>query len=88
LTTKWIEAGPLAEIGTKQAVSFVQDIVFHFGVPNSIITENDTQLIGEKFLDFCDHNNNWVNWAAFAHPYINGQVEHANGMILQGLMLT
>jgi hypothetical protein len=47
----------LAEISTKQVVSFVQDIVFHFGVPNSIITNNDTQLTGEKFQDLCDDNN-------------------------------
>jgi IS30 family transposase len=43
--TKWIEARPSAKIGSKQVVSFVQDIVFRFGVPNSIITDNDTQFI-------------------------------------------
>jgi hypothetical protein len=26
-----------------------------------------------------------VNWAAVAHPMTNGQVERANGMVLQGL---
>jgi hypothetical protein len=26
-----------------------------------------------------------VDWAAVAHPMTNGQVERANGMILQGL---
>jgi hypothetical protein len=26
-----------------------------------------------------------VGWAAMAHPMTNGQVERANGMILQGL---
>jgi hypothetical protein len=26
-----------------------------------------------------------VDWAAVAHPQTNGQVERANGMILQGL---
>jgi hypothetical protein len=26
-----------------------------------------------------------VDWAAVAHPMTNGQVEHANGMLLQGL---
>jgi hypothetical protein len=40
--TKWIKARPLAKIGSKKVVSFVQDIVFHFGVPNSIITNNST----------------------------------------------
>jgi hypothetical protein len=40
--TKWIEAKPLAKIGSKQAVDFIQDIIFHFGVPNSITTDNGT----------------------------------------------
>jgi hypothetical protein len=55
--TKWIEARHLAKIGCKQVVSVIQDIVFCFGVPNSIITGNGTQYTGEKFLNFCDNNN-------------------------------
>jgi hypothetical protein len=56
--TKWIEARLLAKIGSKQAVNFIQDIVFHFGVRNSIITNNGTHFTGEKFLDLCDNHNN------------------------------
>jgi hypothetical protein len=55
--TKWIKARPLAKIGSKQAINFVQDIIFCFGVQNSIITDNGTQFTREKFLDFCDDNN-------------------------------
>jgi hypothetical protein len=51
--TKWIEVRPLTKIGSKQAVTFVQDIVFHFGVPNSIITDNGNQCTGERFIDLC-----------------------------------
>jgi IS30 family transposase len=80
--TKWIEARPLAKIGSKQVVSFVQDIVFRFGVRNPIITDNGTQFTKEKFLDFYDNNNIWVDWAVVTHPRTNGQVEHANGLIL------
>jgi hypothetical protein len=39
----------------------------------------------EKFLDFCEDHHIRVDWAAVAHPMTNGQVERANGMILQGL---
>jgi hypothetical protein len=45
--TKWIEARPMAKIDSKQVVSFVLDIVFCFGVPNSIITDNGTQFTGK-----------------------------------------
>jgi hypothetical protein len=60
--TEWIEPRPQAKISSKQVVSFVQDIIFCFGVSNSIITENGTQFTGEKFLDFCDDNNIRVDW--------------------------
>jgi transposase InsO family protein len=54
-------------------------------VPNSIITDNGSKFMGRKFLEFCDKFHIRVDWAAVAHPQTNGQVERANGMILQGL---
>jgi transposase InsO family protein len=61
------------------------DIVYRFCIPNTIITDKDTHFMGKKFLNFCDDNNISVDWSAVAHPKTNGQVERANGMILQGL---
>jgi transposase InsO family protein len=83
--SKWIEARPITNLRAEQAVSFFTDIIHRFGVPNSIITNNDTQFTGRKFLEFCDKHHIRVDWAAVAHPQTNGQVERANGMILQGL---
>jgi hypothetical protein len=40
--SKWIEARPIAMIKSEQAVLFFHDIIHCFGVPNSIITDNDT----------------------------------------------
>nr|CAB3445200.1 unnamed protein product [Digitaria exilis] len=85
LFSKWIEARPLEKIKSKQAVECFTDIVHRFRVPNSIITNNGTQFTGKKFLEFCDDYHIRVDWSAVAHPQTNGQVEHANGMILQGL---
>lgn len=36
-------------------------------------------------MQFCDDFNIRVDWATVAHPISNGQVERANGLILQGL---
>jgi transposase InsO family protein len=83
--SKWIEVGPLNSIRSEQAVAFFTNIIHRFGVPNSIITDNGTQLTGRKFLDFCEDHHIRVDWAAVAHPMTNGQVECANDMILQGL---
>jgi len=83
--SKWIEAQPITNIHSEQAVLFFTDIIHRFGIPNVIITDNGTQFTGKKFLDFCDWHHIRVNWSAVAHPRTNGQVECANGMILQGL---
>ena len=83
--TKWIEAWLIFVIKSEQAVLFFLDIIHRFRVPNSIITDNDTQFTGKKFLRFCDEKHIRVDWAAVAHPRTNGQVERTNGMLLQGL---
>jgi transposase InsO family protein len=83
--SKWIEACPITNLRAEQAVSFFTDIIHRFGVPNSIITDNDSLFTDRKFLEFCDKHHIRVDWVAVAHPQTNGQVEHANGMILQGL---
>ena len=83
--SKWIEARPIGKIKSEQAVLFFTDIVFRFGVPNLIITDNGTQFTGKKLLVFCDDYHICVDWSAVAHPQTNDQVECANGMILQGL---
>ena len=55
-----------------------------YGVPNRIITDNGTQFIGRKFLDFCDTGRIRVDWASVYHPKSNGQVERTN-MVLKGI---
>jgi transposase InsO family protein len=83
--SKWVEVRPITNLRAEQAVTFFTDIIYRFGVTNSIITDNGSQFTGRKFLEFCDKFHIRVDWAAVAHPQTNGQVERANGMILQGL---
>jgi hypothetical protein len=40
--TKWIKARPISKIKSEQAMQFFLDIIHHFGVSNSIITDNGT----------------------------------------------
>jgi transposase InsO family protein len=40
--SKCIEVQPLTSVGSEQAVAFFTNIIHRFGVPNSIITDNDT----------------------------------------------
>ena len=64
---------------------FFLDIIHHFRVSNSIITDNGTQFTGRKFIRFYDEQHIRIDWATVAHPRTNGQVERANDMLLQGL---
>jgi transposase InsO family protein len=83
--SKWVEVRPITNLRAEQALTFFTDIIYRFGVPNSIITDNGSQFTGRNFSEFCDKFHIRVNWAAVAHPQTNGQVERANGLILEGL---
>ncbi|XP_039834480.1 uncharacterized protein LOC120695254 [Panicum virgatum] len=83
--TKWIEVKPVTTtIATKEA-KFIEEITHRFGVPNWIITDLGTSFTGSEFWDFCQESCIEVYYASMAHRRCNGQVEHANGLILQGL---
>ena len=83
--TKWIEAKPITNTRPEEVVKFFLDIIYRFGVSNCIITDHGTNFTGKKFLDFSDRYDIRIDWASVGHPRTNGQVEHANGMVLQGL---
>jgi hypothetical protein len=44
--SKWVEVRPITNLRAEQAVTFFTDIVYRFGVPNSIITDNGSQFTG------------------------------------------
>jgi ribonuclease HI/transposase InsO family protein len=52
--SKWVEVRPITNLRAEQVVTFFTNIVYRFGVPNSIITDNGSQFTGRKFLEFCD----------------------------------
>nr|AAK27822.1 putative gag-pol precursor [Oryza sativa Japonica Group] len=83
--SKWIEAKPVITITADKVRDFFINIVHRFGVPNRIITDNGTQFTGGAFKDFCEDFGIKICYASVAHPMSNGQVERANGMILQGI---
>ena len=54
-------------------------------MPNWIIIGLGSSFTGSEFWDFYQDNCIDVYYASVAHPRCNGQVERANGLILQGL---
>jgi len=83
--SKWIEYMPLVKATSEKAVEFLNQIIHRFGVPNSIITDLGTQFTGTTFWDFCDDRGVVIKYVSVAHPRANGQVERANGMIIDAL---
>jgi len=83
--SKWIEYMPLVKATSEKAVEFLNQIIQSFGVPNSIITDLGTQFTGTTFWDFCDDRGIVIKYVSVAHPRANGQVERANGMIIDTL---
>jgi IS30 family transposase len=83
--TKWIEVKPTASIRATKAIEFIKELMYRFGVPNNIITDNGTRFTVKELKDFCANSSIKINYASMSHPLSNGQVECSNSMILQGL---
>jgi transposase InsO family protein len=69
---KWVEVKPVASITAAKAVEFVREIMYRFGVPNNIITDNGTQFTMREFKDFCADSSIKINNASMLHPQSNG----------------
>ncbi|KAK1693677.1 hypothetical protein QYE76_010374 [Lolium multiflorum] len=83
--TKWIEAKPINSPDAASAIKFVKGIVFRFGVPHSIVTDNGSNFTSKEFKAYCAEVGIKLHFASVAHPQTNGQVEKANGIICNGI---
>ena len=83
--TKWIEAKPINSPDAASAIKFVKSIVFRFGVPHSIVTDNGSNFTSKEFKAYCAEVGIKLHFASVAHPQTNGQVEKANGIICNGI---
>src|ERR1041384_8066607 len=83
--TKWIEVVPITSSTALTAVNFIESIIFRFGVPYNIITNNGTNFTAAEFQNFCEEPGIKINYASVAHPQFNGQVEKANGLVCGGI---
>ena len=56
--TKWIEAGPLATITARKVQDFVwKNIIYRFGVPHTIVTNNGRQFVDKELANFYEGLN-------------------------------
>jgi hypothetical protein len=51
--TKWVEAAPVTTQDSTAVINFIKSIVFRFGVPHSIITDNGRNFTSKEFKNYC-----------------------------------
>lgn len=81
--TKWVEAEALAKITERNSRYFTwKSIVYRFGIPRVIITNNGKQFDNARYQEFCAGLGIKNHYSSPAHPQANGQVEVTNRTLL------
>lgn len=84
--SKWSELEAVHTIITWKVIDFVWgNIIFQFGIPKTLISDNGKWFDGGSFRDFTRNMGIWYKFFSIAHPQMNGQTEVTNRPILQGL---
>ncbi|KAK0579637.1 hypothetical protein LWI29_029038 [Acer saccharum] len=77
--TKWAEAEALVHITEANTTNFVKkNIIYMFGIPIIIITDNETQFDNSKFKEMCEEYKIANYYASPTDPQTNGQTEAVN----------
>jgi transposase InsO family protein len=66
---------PVTTSEATAAVNFIKTIVFRFGVPHSIITDNGSNFTSVEFREYYEGLGIQLRFASVAHPQTNVQVE-------------
>ena len=66
-------------------IDFISGVVHRYGLPHSIITDNDSNFTADEVKTLCANLGIKLDYASVYHPQTNGQVEWANGLIMSGI---
>jgi hypothetical protein len=70
--TKWIKYKPITTLSADRVVTFIHDILHHFGFSNTIITDLGSNFHSYQLWDFYERNSIKVKYVSVAHPRANG----------------
>jgi len=81
---KWVEAKPVMTTTEARITSFIwKNIIYRFGVPRLIISDNGRQFDNPKFRKFCQGLGVNNHYSSPRHPQANGQIEMTNKSLLK-----
>ena len=84
--SKWVEAKAYTSIKDKDITKFVwKNIVYRFGIPQTIIVDNGPQFDSAAFRTFCSELKIKNLYSTPWYPQSNGQVEATNKTLLYAL---
>jgi transposase InsO family protein len=83
--TKWIEVKPVTCPKGDRVLDFLDELVHRYGLPHRIITDLGSNFNNHQFWEYCENSRIDIRYVSVAHPRANGQVERANGMVLDAL---
>ncbi|BHF72892.1 hypothetical protein SprV_0401596300 [Sparganum proliferum] len=73
--SKWPEIAPLNPATASATIAFLRRIFSRHGLPEVLVSDNDTQFTSSIFEDFCRQHNNQHLRSPPYHPQSNGQAE-------------
>jgi transposase InsO family protein len=68
-----------------RVLDFLDELVHRYGLPHRIITDLGSNFNNHQFWEYCENSGIDVRYVSVAHPWANGQIERANGMVLDAL---
>ncbi|XP_045802291.1 uncharacterized protein LOC123895859 [Trifolium pratense] len=81
--TKWIEVVALTNVDQEAVINFIQNhIIYRFGLPKTITTDQGTLFVGRKMQDFDEQAGSRLITSTPYYAQANGQVEAANKVII------
>jgi transposase InsO family protein len=83
--TKLIEVKPVTFPKAERVLNFLDELVHRYGLPHRIITDLGSNFNNHQLWEYCGNNRIDIRYVSVAHPQANGQVERANGMVLDAL---
>jgi len=84
--TKWVEAEAVSRITVDIIKKFYwKKIICRFRLRKYFVTDNGTQFVSARVVDFCTQLGIQIKFVLVIHPQANGQAEAANEVILNDI---